>query len=281
MQVTTPEVAPAKPKPTSLKVMMPDQLQLQKDAESKKELVAAIEIDSPEMYQHAATELMSIKDKIDELEKARTSLVGPLNQVVTQINSMYRQPRETLMSAEKLLKASMLTFQQAEEKKRQEEEAKAREAQRIEQERIANEARALREAGEAEAKAKLEAARQAEQAGDIETAADLEDQAISARQDAEATASAKRAEAMLAPAAIRVPARTAASGISTSTTWKAEVTDLMALVKAIAAGEPGASIELIAANTTEINRRAKALKKEFVVAGIRTWPDQNLAARRA
>ena len=67
-------------------------------------------------------------------------------------------------------------------------------------------------------------------------------------------------------------------GISTATNWKGEVTHLLALVKAIAAGE--ASLSLISPNETAINQLARATRGTLVVPGVRFYEVSTVRAGR-
>ena len=69
------------------------------------------------------------------------------------------------------------------------------------------------------------------------------------------------------------------SGISTSTNWKAEVTDMLALVKFVAANPH--MIDLLQVNTTTLNQHAKATKDNTKIDGVRVYSEQVLASRAA
>ena len=70
-----------------------------------------------------------------------------------------------------------------------------------------------------------------------------------------------------------------AGGESFRETWKAEVVDLMALVKAVAAGtQPLAYLE---ANTSTLNRAAAMFKGTSPIPGVRIFSDTIIARRTA
>ena len=75
----------------------------------------------------------------------------------------------------------------------------------------------------------------------------------------------------------RVPMKTTTEGAHTRTIWKAEVLDLMTLVKAIANGDN--SIDFIKANTVALNDYARYVKEERIETGIRIYPETIVAAR--
>jgi len=58
-----------------------------------------------------------------------------------------------------------------------------------------------------------------------------------------------------------------AEGVSYRITWSAEVTDLFALVQAVAAGQ--APLKVLQADSTVLNGMARALKDSFVLPGVK------------
>lgn len=228
-------------------------------------------IDSPEMAEAAADDLGQIKARLKALDEQRKSITKPLDEAKARIMDLFRKPQQLLDQAERTLKSALITWQEAERQKaeaiRRAQEESARKI-REEQERQA------REAAEAAVKAEADA-KAAAAAGDAEKAAEL--QAEAEQQAQAAVVAAETAETLqhMAPVAVAAPAKLA--GVSTREEWKCECTDLMALVKAVAAGQ--ASIELLSFNQAEANKRAKALRSEFKVPGVRVFPITNLAAR--
>lgn len=67
------------------------------------------------------------------------------------------------------------------------------------------------------------------------------------------------------------------SGISKRDNWKAKVTDLKALVKAVAAGK--VPIEYILPNEQALNARAKADKQTLNIPGVVAWNDSVISGR--
>lgn len=78
---------------------------------------------------------------------------------------------------------------------------------------------------------------------------------------------------------LQVNAPPAARGMSFPTTWSAEIVDLMALVKAIAAGTQ--PITLIEANMVALNGLARALKDALAIPGVRAKSTRGAATRTA
>lgn len=230
-------------------------------------------IDCMEMAEACAEDLRIVKAKLKVLEDKRTELKAPVLEAGRKIDAMFKELSEGYLAAEAVYKKALIGWQDKERIRIEAERKAAEEAARKireEQERQA------REAAEAARKAEEEARKLAE-AGKAEEAAAAQAQAAEASQAAALAQETADVVAHMAPAPIAAPAKIA--GISTSEVWKCECTNLMDLVKAIAKGE--ASLDLITFNQPEANKRAKALKSEFKVPGIRTYSESNIAARAA
>ena len=160
-----------------------------------------------------------------------------------------------------------------------------------------------REAAEAASRKAIDDAAAAAAAGDeaaVKLAAEAQAKAERDRQQAEAdqtaahqaqTAAATRAaeaqesaatthmtmEVMQAP--VIASAARKVSGISTSKTWKARITDLPALLTYIAA-HPECH-DWVDIKMTPLNGMAKALKKNMVIAGVEAFEESSMSARAA
>jgi hypothetical protein len=178
--------------------------------------------------------------------------------------------------------------EEAERKRREQEEAEriARE-KREAAARAANEEAAARRAGDEEQARKARerretnerAARQeqtrARGAGAAADKAETKAERIVERGEERAQAQETIAATAVAPVIRRAPPR--ARGVATMQLWKAEVTDLSALVKAIAKGE--APLSLIQPNLTVINAQARSLRSDFRAPGVRVWQERNVSAQ--
>lgn len=242
-------------------------------ADQAYDLATMYVIDSPDMYEAAGADLRDIATKAKEIEETRLSLTRPLDESKRRIMDLFRGPLDRLNQAQEVLRKSMLVWKQAEDARiaREREEAeRAAEAERV---RLEQE-RAAAEAAEREARARADAALAQ---GDTDAAM----AAIAAAEEANATAAeaAERAElAEIAPT-IAMPAATPkAAGISTRQTWKAEVVDFAALVKA--AGERPELLAYLQPNDSAIAGVAKALKGETRIPGVRVYAEESLAVRR-
>lgn len=142
-----------------------------------------------------------------------------------------------IVEAEAIVNKEILRFDTEDKKRREEEQRIAEEKARKEQEE-----RALAEAAEAE------------KAGDKEEAAAIIQEAIAAP--------------IFVPAP---PPPPKLAGSAEVTTWKMEVTDLKAIVLAVASGK--APLTYLCADEVAIRRTVTALKASFSCPGVKTWPE--------
>lgn len=243
-------------------------------AQASYDIALAVEIDSPEMLAIASDELREITARRKKIEDMRLSLTRPLDESKKRIMDLFRAPTERLEQAEQLLRKGVLTYQQVErekaEKARREAEAaleaerRGAEQARREAERAEHEAQAL--AASADSKAEREAAlRAAEEA---------------ARARSEAEARVEIAEVAPLPAVREAPQP---DGVSTRKTWKAEVTDLKALVLAAAERLSRGDETLLAfltADTKALAGAARSMRNKLSVPGVRVYAEESLAVRR-
>lgn len=226
-------------------------------------LAEAFIIDSPEMYEAAANELRDIKGKYDRIEAARLNITRPIDASKKAVMDFFRSPLEKLEKAGKLIKASMLTYQQAEQKKaddaRREAEAKAQAEQR-----------AL-EAAQRETEQQLEGALQS---GNVE--------AYAVACEAVETIREQRELAEVAPTRMVIGAAPKAKGTSTRDNWQAEVFDFKAFViEAAKRAEAGDEflLSMLEANMSALNTAAKSMKQHLSFPGIRAVNNQSIAVR--
>jgi len=205
------------------------------------EIAKCYEIDSHEMFEMAADELKKIKARAKELDEKRKAITGPLDEVKKQIMGLFNPPLQMLEQAETILKRAIGTYHDKIEQERREAEARAQEEARRERERLE----------------KL-AAKQLEK-GNEEKAAMLQEQA-----------------AFTQPVAAVQP-QAKASGISMRETWHAEVTDKMALIKAVATGQVPHTV--LDANMPVLNKMAIALKGDMNYPGVCAVMERAVAAR--
>lgn len=290
----------------------PKDPEISRRAASSLKIAENYEITSQKMFEFAADDLKNIKSLMKRVEEQRTNQVGPLNTEVKRINGEYKEPMNWLESAEQILKGKILLYTQEQERiaaeaQRKADEAARQERARIEAEQRVQQAEAQRQAQEAAqaeaAKRKAEedtaeAQRKAEKAaeeGDKEAAqaafvaiekaererVEAEAAASQARMAQEAAQAEADANEMTALVTTAAPVQTSAkvSGISTSKSWKARITDKQALVQHIAAHPE--LLDWVEIKMTGINGMAKALKQNMQIPGVEAYPDISVSARAA
>src|SRR3990167_901847 len=190
-------------------------------------------------YEIAGGDLKRIKNKMRDLEEMRKNLTRPIDAAKKAVMDFFRQPEEYLRNAESAYKRAMLVYQDEQERQRKAEENRIRELQRQEQERLAKEA----EAAERESRRLAEEAAKKERGAaaikDSEARRIAEEEAARLRAESEQnqlTANAVIDQAASLPPAIVTRELPQTRGVTTRTTWAAELVDKMTLVKAVAAG---------------------------------------------
>lgn len=184
--------------------------------------------------------IMALKKKVAETFDPHIKRAYDAHRSLVAEKKSHESPLE---QAEQALKRSMLSYQLVEEQKRREDEALAQEEARKQRERL--------EAQAAKAAAK----------GRIEKAEALQ-----------ATAAA-----VVAPI---IPTSTPKlAGVSVRVTWRATVTNLMELVKAVAAGV--VPLNALQADTTFLNNQARAMKETLAYPGVKAEQETGIASRSA
>jgi colicin import membrane protein len=229
-------------------------------------------IDSHTMFELASDDLMQVKSLQKEVEAKRTSITGPLNQAVKAVNDLFRSPKDYLDKAEATLKRAMVTWTTEQERLAAIARAEAEAAARAERERLA---KIEREQAEAARKAQEEA-QSAAAAGDQAAA----DKAMAEAQAAQEQAAMAAMTANVVTITPQVEAPAKVSGISGRVTYSAEVTNLMELVKAVAAGT--APLEALQADAKFLGAQARAFKKAGqLYPGVMAVAERSIAARAA
>lgn len=222
-------------------------------------------IDSDIMFQMVSDDLKRIKAIQKEVEEKRISITGPLNQAVKATNDLFRAPKEYLDRAEATLKKSMVAYTTEKQRIVEEERAKVEAERRrlAEEERMALEAAIVAE----------QEAYAAEMAGDQELAEKSMNEARNALSQADRVAmSANMMAVSSAEPELKV------SGISSRLTYRAEVTDMMALVTAVAQGT--APIECLQVDTKFLGQMARAFKKSGqIYPGVQSIEERSISAR--
>jgi hypothetical protein len=202
----------------------------------------AIVIADQASYERAASHLTAVKAlqvKVGEMFDDLVSAAHKAHKLLTERRAQHTNP---LLAAERALKSKMSAY--------------VTEQERIARQRAAEAAAKAREEEEAR---RLAEAAELEKAGESEAALAVLDEPVN-----------------LPPPAPLGMATPRADGISTRETWHAEVTDLMALVKAIAAGQ--APLSLVEASKN-VGGWARSTHGTVQIPGVRVWSTKEIAAR--
>lgn len=218
----------------------PELRQAVEDAEHTLVILEDIKISTTEQYELAGEHLKSIKAQMKRVKEIKTRIKAPIIEAGKQVDALFDAPLKNLERSERALKVAMIGYQDELERRRREQEAKLQEQQRRERDRLA------RRAEQAAAKGNVDKAEELRQQADMTTAPVI---------------------------ANPVPG---IKGISRSTTWKAEVTDLMALARAVVAGEVPANV--IMADMRVLGQQARALGEAMRYPGVRVYEEAVLAA---
>ena len=202
----------------------------------------ALKVVDTATYTEAGEMLRGIKALRNEIAESCDPVISAAHKAHKVAVEQKKTLEAPLVTAETVLKGAMGRYVESEQRKAREEAARlAAEQRRIDEERRLAEAVDLEAAGEMEAAAKL-----------------IEEPVVS-----------------LPPPVVR-SAVPKLAGVSTRDVWRFEVTDLAALVKAVAEGR--ASIGLLAANETAIGGMVRSLKGAAAIPGVRVWEETGIAA---
>lgn len=211
--------------------------------------VQSIDITSEEELGQVGDLVKMLNSRRRKLEDKRDSLVRPLNQVVNDINALFKTPRDRIDEIVQTAKRHMNRFAQA-------------------QQAIAD-AKARREREEAQ-KEREEAQRLADamkkMSGDAgeETAAVITQQAD------------KRVEKAAAPAKVAI-SRGRDAAVSVQKTWAVEIKDIKLLALAVAEGR--LPITMIEPNMRALTEAARQVGTEREVDGVRYFQRISTAVR--
>lgn len=219
-----------------------------KDEKEVQSLVSIVDeyrnfdVTSVDDCQHAADILGKYKTRLNDLEERRKLITKPLDDAKKSVMDLFRPAADAIKTLEGILKPKIVAFQRKQEEEQRRLQAEAEAKARKERERLEKRAEQAREKGQEE------------------KAAALEQQAVT-------TVAA-------APAVVEQKV----SGISSRKTWKAKVTDVRALCKAIADGDIPASV--IDFKQSELDRFAATWQNSKDFPGIQIYQDTTIATRR-
>ena len=201
------------------------------------------EIDSPEVRAIADEDLARLKKQRSRLEDKR-KLKSPIIEAGRRVDEMFRPMIDLLDRAGAILGGKIITF---------------------DRELAAIRAKQVREA---QAAAEAQRKQLAEQAERLEAAGAVE-----------AAASVKEAASLVSAPVIPLEVQASERSTTKRVTWSAEVTDVMALVRAVAAGQ--VPLEALSPNMTYLNGRARLEKEALKIDGVKSVGTESLTSKRA
>jgi len=208
--------------------------------------VKSLKITNNQEYVNSGEFLKKIKTVSKIIEDRRKEITKPIDDLKKQVMDFFKEPKETLAEAEKMLKTSMIDFQKEQERIRHEQEQKAIALARAEEDRKrrALEIRAVK----AEQNGKLEKAEQLrEQAGDV-----------------------------YVPTVVNGPTVEKVQGIATKKVWKGKIVDINKIPQNVYINDE----KVVAAIQAIVNKLATATKGAMPIEGVEFYQEESLSAGR-
>lgn len=217
--------------------------QIEESADALTERSQGLTVTDATTYKVAATFLLDIKAYRKQLGETFDPIISKAHAAHREAIAQKKKHEGPAIEAEGIVKGRMLEWQREEQARAQAEARQAEEAarQRAEEEQLA-------------------AAEAAEKAGDA------------------AAAEAIISEPPVVAPIVARPAAPKVEGISTRENWSAEVTDITALICAIAEGK--APTTVVTPNMSALNGLARSMKNELSIPGVRAVCSQGMAAGR-
>lgn len=211
--------------------------------------VQGVKINTVEEAQAALDQTREIKALGKRIEEYRKSITDPMRAEIAAIMDTFRPATDFLDKVEKVLKASITTFDQEQRRLAAEAEKERRRLEQLERERQAEEQK--------NAEALLVQAEQAAASGDTAAAEALEEQAMAVQQVA-------------TPISVSVPITTVEKprGAAVRKIWKCRIVD----PKAVPA-------EFLMPNEKALDAYAKSMKENAILSGCEFYSEDSLAIR--
>lgn len=210
--------------------------------------VQGVKINTPEEAQLAVNQTREIKALAKQIEDYRKSITDPMRAKITAIMDTFRPATDFLDKVEKVLKASITTFDQEQRRIAAEAEKERQRLEQVERDRQA--------ALAPKAEELLQQAEEAAQAGDTAKAEELEQQAMAVQEIA-------------APISVPVPvAPDKIRGAATRKVWKCRVVN--------AALVPD---QFKIVNEKALDAYAKSMKESASLPGCEFYSEDSLAIR--
>jgi hypothetical protein len=248
--------------------------------ESKPLLVPAnFKITTHEQYALAGPQLTGIKALLKKIGETFDPHIKRAFDAHKALVAEKRTHEAPLVTAETTLKRALIGFQQDQERQRQEQERKAREAAEKEAAKIREQAAKAEAAARAKADELRRQQEEAERAGRAAEAARLAEKAASVEAAGAEKAAGLQDKAALIPTPTIAVETPKVAGISTRTTYRAEVTDVDALIAAVAAGK--VPKQALIPNEKFLNEQARSYKSALNWPGVKVVEDQGISSRSA
>jgi len=199
-------------------------------------------VENQQQYEFAADLIGDISSRIADHDAMRKKLKAPILEAGRNVDNLFRRPLESGREMKEIVKNKMLSYLQV-----------VNEQKKIEEDRAA------RLAGELKDKAEKEAIELMEK-GEDEAAQEVLDNVD------------------LTPVPFNVIEPPKVKGISTRANWKARVTDLHKLVRAVANGT--APITLLMVDMAAANVYAKCVRDSLTVPGLSFYNNVSITAKR-
>lgn len=202
-----------------------------KDAIALQDMALGLQVTNTTEYRNADAIRTNIKVRLKQIDDIRKAITKPLDEAKSKVMAFFRPAETALKEASDHLGGIMIKYEDAEELKRREEEA-----------RLTAEAKKQAE------QATLNAAIAAEEAGDADYADAIMNEP-------------------LAPPPVRLAPAIPTVGSYTRETWSAEVYDSELLIDAVAQGK--VPQPAVVPNLTFLNAQARSLKGAMNWPGVR------------
>lgn len=209
------------------------------------EAIGLLVTDQPS-FELAGVMLQTVKGYLKKVGEVFDPIIRKAHETHHLSLEQKKKLEEPALRAERAIKMTMGTYEQAQDRLRRDAEALAEK----ERQRLADEA-------------KLAAALEAEARGDD--------------RGAERILAAPFTPTPIIVPVVQGPPPPKAEGVSFRSQYRAEVTDLALLVKAVAGGE--APVSTLQANLTALNGLARAMKEELRIPGVRVIVERVAAVR--
>lgn len=211
------------------------------EAQGDLTMAQAVQVTDGESYEQAGQLRVAIDRKRKGGEGVVELVCGPLYQRWKDFRTLLMAPVTTRVSALKVISDKRLTYEREEQRKADE--------LRREQERLAKE--------EQDRLTRLaeQRAQRAEAKGDLDKAQEI-----------------RETVPQVSLPVVTAPVVAKTKGVAKTTYWHATVTDLAALVTAVAAGE--VPLEAVQANEAWLNKTASALKQSMKYSGVRVTSEE-------